>query len=382
MGAESGVFAIDPDAPDSADEPDGLAAWQGLVAARGGSTRVPMHLTPGGGRHVLFKWREDRPVRNSAGRLPKGIHVRGQGGYVIAPPSQLTDGRSYRVADPDIYWTFPDAPEWVYELLLTPKNRDETPKVNSGVNSVFNEFWDSHPYPEAALRREREAVASEGPTNRNNRLNQAAFSLGQLVGGGVLEEQRVRDELLQAAIECGAVYDDGEDAALATIEFGLQSGKKQPRGVPPRDDFLRIPQLPRHPVRATPYLWTNPRDIPPRQFLYGRHLVRGFVSATVATGGVGKSSLKIAEALAMVSGRDLLAVGGIKRPLRVWYWNLEDPRDELRRRIQATAMRYGLDRADIDDRFFVDTGREQELVIAEFNSRRGGDPAARRRQPH
>ena len=103
----------------------------------------------------------------------------------------------------------------------------------------------------------------------------------------------------------------------------------------------------------------------------------GDVSATVAAGGVGKSALKIAEALAMASARDLLAVGGIKSPLRVWYWNLEDPSDELTRRIQATAMRYGLDQTDIEDRLFVDTGREQELLIAE-STRRGRDPAPTR----
>jgi RecA-family ATPase len=67
----------------------------------------------------------------------------------------------------------------------------------------------------------------------------------------------------------------------------------------------------------------------------------------------------------MASGRDLLAIGGTRPSLRVWYWNLEDPRDELTRRIQATAMHFDLDIADIDGRLFVDTGREQELVIAE-----------------
>jgi len=79
----------------------------------------------------------------------------------------------------------------------------------------------------------------------------------------------------------------------------------------------------------------------------------------------------------MASARDLLAVGGIKSPLRVWYWNLEDPSDELTRRIQATAMRYGLDQTDIEDRLFVDTGREQELLIAE--STRAGALILRRR---
>jgi RecA-family ATPase len=55
------------------------------------------------------------------------------------------------------------------------------------------------------------------------------------------------------------------------------------------------------------------------------------VSATVAPGGLGKSSLVLAEAVTMASGRELLGVKSPK-PLRVWYVNLEDPREAIERR--------------------------------------------------
>src|SRR5689334_14262923 len=77
------------------------------------------------------------------------------------------------------------------------------------------------------------------------------------------------------------------------------------------------------PIRATPFKWTDPSKLPLRKWLYGRHLIRRFVSATVAPGGFGKSSLIMAEALAMVSGRALMG----DQPagaLRVWQCNLED----------------------------------------------------------
>src|SRR4030081_1676596 len=65
-----------------------------------------------------------------------------------------------------------------------------------------------------------------------------------------------------------------------------------------------VAELPKAPatIRATPYTWIAPTTIPRRDFVYGRHLIRKFVSATVAPGGIGKSSLVITEALAMVSG--------------------------------------------------------------------------------
>lgn len=116
-------------------------------------------------------------------------------------------------------------------------------------------------------------------------------------------------------------------------------------------------------LRPTPYAFPDPSRIPRRQWLYGDHYIRGFVSATVAPGGVGKSSLTIVEALAMASGKALLGVEP-KGRFRVWLWNGEDPRDELERRIAAAIMHYGLTPEDIGDRLLVDTGVEQEIVLA------------------
>ncbi|MBX9829321.1 MAG: AAA family ATPase [Xanthobacteraceae bacterium] len=52
-------------------------------------------------------------------------------------------------------------------------------------------------------------------------------------------------------------------------------------------------------LAATPFVWRHPSEIPRRDWLYGHHLIRRFLSATVAPGAVGKSSLLLVEALAM-----------------------------------------------------------------------------------
>lgn len=116
-------------------------------------------------------------------------------------------------------------------------------------------------------------------------------------------------------------------------------------------------------IEATPYAFPEPSQIPPRQWLYDDHYIRKFVSATVAPSGVGKSSLKIAEALVMASGKPLLGVQP-KGVFRVWLWNGEDPMDEMTRRIAAAMQHYGLTREDIGDRLFVDSGRDTEIVMA------------------
>jgi hypothetical protein len=132
------------------------------------------------------------------------------------------------------------------------------------------------------------------------------------------------------------------------------------------DDAVPPPEPPgvkRAGITATPFKWRSPDKIPPRDWLYGDILIRKFISMTVAPGGVGKSSLISVETLAQVTGRNLLG----EKPsgeLRVWLWNLEDPGEETERKIHAAALHYGIGEADTGGRLFVDSGRDQRLVVA------------------
>ena len=117
------------------------------------------------------------------------------------------------------------------------------------------------------------------------------------------------------------------------------------------------------PLRATPFVWRDPRTIPPRQWLFGKHYVRRYVSATIAPGGVGKSSQSLVEAVSMASGRALLG-GADPKMLRVWIWNGEDPAEETERRLLAILQHYGLEADDIGDRLFTDSGRTTPLIVA------------------
>jgi hypothetical protein len=114
----------------------------------------------------------------------------------------------------------------------------------------------------------------------------------------------------------------------------------------------------------TPYVWRDPTLIPPRPWLYGRHLLRGQASVTVAPGGLGKSSLSIVEGLAIVTGSDLLGDRVHNAGLSVWLFNLEDPRDELERRIAAAMQHHGIGGDALSGRLFFDSGRERELCTA------------------
>lgn len=54
----------------------------------------PQVLTGGGGQHVYFSYPAGG-VRNSAGALGDGLDVRGDGGFVVAPPSVHVSGNAY-----------------------------------------------------------------------------------------------------------------------------------------------------------------------------------------------------------------------------------------------------------------------------------------------
>jgi AAA domain len=130
-----------------------------------------------------------------------------------------------------------------------------------------------------------------------------------------------------------------------------------------RDNVERQLGEPTIHFKPTPFVYRDPSKIPRRQFVYGGHLIRGFVSLTTAPAGLGKSSLVLAENVAMATGRNLL---GVKPPklLRTWYINLEDPREEIDRRVAGICLHFGVTAADLDNRLFFD-GRETEIVIAD-----------------
>ena len=129
-------------------------------------------------------------------------------------------------------------------------------------------------------------------------------------------------------------------------------------------DDQAAPAVEQQPIVATPFAWRDEREIPRRMWLYGKHLLRRFVSVDVAAGGTGKSSVKIGEALAMVTNRNLYGFEVQDGPLTVWLYNLEDPAEEIERRIHATAKWFHIKPEDIGARLYVDSGRDQRCVIA------------------
>lgn len=213
-GVASGVFVLDVDGA------IGAAALVSLEAVHGELPPTRTSVTARG-LHLWFRCVDE--LRSSAGKIGRGLDIRADGGYALAPPSRHPDGPLYRWSN-----SLPPAlpPAW---LIRFAQHR---PALQGPVKPIppIRRVNATSAYGAVALEREIKALASTAPGGRNHALNRASFSLHQLVAGGELEDAEVRHRLLEAAIANGLVKDDGARAVLATITSGARAGMKHPRG--------------------------------------------------------------------------------------------------------------------------------------------------------
>ena len=119
-------------------------------------------------------------------------------------------------------------------------------------------------------------------------------------------------------------------------------------GVPNKEQTDPPPSPKKRRFELTPFVPINPLELPPRKWLYAKHYQRGIVSATIAPGGAGKSSLNLVDAIVMATARPLLGEAPEER-CRVWIHNGEEPRDELSRRILAICQWYNIPQEELKD---------------------------------
>ena len=145
------------------------------------------------------------------------IDVRASGGYVIGKDSHI--GRhAYTARDER---TPVPLPAWIADLLQgDPPTAAKIPlPVPQGTHRPA--------YAMAAPRDEARLVAAARPGTRNDTLNRAAFSLGQLVADGLLPPFAVATALATAAERAGLPAKE----AQRTIRSGMTAGSHRPRNV-------------------------------------------------------------------------------------------------------------------------------------------------------
>jgi AAA domain/RepB DNA-primase from phage plasmid len=122
---------------------------------------------------------------------------------------------------------------------------------------------------------------------------------------------------------------------------------------------------------AKPVLWLyeagEMTGIEHRHWLHAGHYIRGQVVMTIAPGGYGKTSVVLCNAIEMVTGRGLLGPPPTSGPVRVAYWNAEDPDGEIERRIAAICIRYGIDNKSLKGELFLGSTLKDGRRIAKVD---------------
>lgn len=143
--------------------------------------------------------------------------------------------------------------------------------------------------------------------------------------------------------------DDARDFGGAAVRAALDAARFPGREfVPHGDDDPETRTF-----AATPFTWRDPATLPRRQFLYGFELRRRQVSATIAPGAAGKTTLKIGRAICMASGQEKFGHRVWNGPHRVWLWNLEDELEEVEKTVHAFLKLWDMSHLDLGGRLFI-----------------------------
>ena len=202
--------------------------WELENAHRLPETRV--HISQSGGRHYLF--RHAPGVRNSASKkeLAPGVDVRGEGGYVIYPPSAgYFVGSDAEIAE----W-----PDWLLDLVLRHLSEADPPP-RSAVTSTRMPERRLDAFVKAVAR--NVSVAAEG--SKHFALRNAALAMGGIQDQAILTDDEATSILLNALPRSVKNWQN----AKATIAWGLERGKLRPLELPDRPEYA-----PRNGTRHVP----------------------------------------------------------------------------------------------------------------------------------
>jgi len=161
--------------------------------------RLPLprtHRTRSGGLHLLFRYAGG--LRNSAGKIARGIDTRVDGGYIVWWP---TAGFPVLCDAPIAPW-----PQWLLDLLK-PKAAAPLPRAMIPDDIQINRIL------------KRIAMAQEG--ERNSLAFWGACRLGEMTATGLLSESNAIAMIVDAAVSTGLPYRE----ALSAAQSGLQRGR-------------------------------------------------------------------------------------------------------------------------------------------------------------
>ena len=314
-GKESGLVVIDLD-----DKGHGIQEEELQSKGHGNLPLTPTADTGGGGRHYFYAYNGSR-IRNRAGLLDLNVDVRGEGGYVVAPPSRHLSGKQYVWRINHIGHKVAPLPDWLHRLL-TEEQKKHLPKDRT---VPLSDLWAGVPH---------------------GKRNQTAAKLaGRLIGRGMQPEE-VMSLMSLWNTQNEPVLPEAELAETVKSIYGAETRKPDFIGVMPAEYFLTA-------------------DIAkPDNIVEKGIFPEG--SALILTGasGVGKSLISLEIAVRLSKGMELWNME-VPKPRQVLLIQKENPDHTIRARLRRICRGLGVQVADkiffADRKFKLNLNKDIDL---------------------
>lgn len=265
-------------------------------------------IKTGAGLHFYYRYPSSGEIKNSVSRLGKFIDVRGQGGYVVAPPSRHASGARYQIQnDTDNLAEFPAV--WL-KTLNEPIAPAPAPGPDKNGNGLYVPPHTNLVIPESiTYGTQHDTLFRLGCSLRAKGLSFEAIDAAlQIVNRQHCEKPGTPENIRKIA-QSAVKYD--QDRELTTItgdDAADYENTLQPYSL---DTFFDI-------------------DFPQKEIL-GFHIGKRDIAIIQAATNAGKTTLLRNIALCMAAGRAFMPFYDGHRAVKIGYFDFENDAQDVQR---------------------------------------------------
>lgn len=337
---------------DNKDGKDGA----GALAALGGAPRTMKVRTPNGGFHHIY---DACGQMYGLHAIADGLDVRADGGYIVGAGSWIGD-KQYEIID--------DAPILPVPVHIANAARAAQARETTA-GSVAGEMDTA-----LALHRASLYLHDRGPALQGAGGDEWTYKTCCAVLDFGLSEGAALELLLDWNERCEPPWEP------EALEKKLQNAMSYRKGAIGRDnpgsgmgaivfpEHLRPtkPAPAEEPVPFVPFDF-GPEDasqLPPRRWVSFPEFAPGYVTLINGPGGASKSTLNIAQAIAVAQGDGRFIGMDVRKQCNVLLVNKEDDMDEMRRRIRAACILYKIDPKSLAGKIFIIRDTDAPFLVA------------------
>jgi hypothetical protein len=287
-GHTSGFFALDVDI----DKETGEKIGEEELKKHPSLPETIEFITGSGGRQFLFVSHKNKRIGNKVKFLP-GLDIRGEGGYIVAPPSLHESGQRYKWKNGNISTkdSLADCPDWILDAIEHyKKTKSKTHTSNNGESIPEGE--------------------------RNDTLFRYACRLRDK---GLTKEEIITLVTSRNKEKCEIPLDETE--VMLLIESALSYGT---------DDSTRLKLDEVLPDMILPFNDFKKLDLPERKMLLYPWIQESDLILMSGDAGVGKTRLSMEICSAIQNGRDAMNdLWTVENPVKCLYCDGESLWDDI-----------------------------------------------------